>query len=531
MYTECPICRTIYRLSPPVIEHAQGVVKCRRCGEVFDSLATFRTHPYLHEDPVLEPTAREPRPVPVGDRIILVHRIGLARPASSARPERISEPEPLSLPPLEDQPEPESSKTPARPARISSLALLSGNLGLALRNIVRHRRRSALAIAAIGFGVVALIQAAGFIEWIFQAMREDAIHAHLGHIQVTVPGYSEEGTSEPFAYLLPAGAPERQEIEALAHVRTVAPRLAFNGLISIGDTTVSFLGEGVDPHREETVSRRVTIVEGGNLSSIDAREIILGAGLAENLGASPGDDLVLLVTPASGGMNAVEVRVTGIFRTASKAFDDVAVRIPFAVATDLMQVSGAHRWVVLLEETEQTNETLAYLRARFPSEAHRLQFTPWYELAEFYNKTRVLFGRQVNVVQLIIAVIIVLSISNTLIMSVVERTGEIGTLMALGLRRRKILQLFVGEGVLLAIIGASLGLALGVGLARLISSVGIPMPPPPGMAVGFTGEILVTWPLAAVAVATAVAATTLASVYPSWKASRLEIVDALRHNR
>ena len=115
-------------------------------------------------------------------------------------------------------------------------------------------------------------------------------------------------------------------------------------------------------------------------------------------------------------------------------------------------------------------------------------------------------------------------------MSVVERTGEIGTLMALGLKRRNILQLFVSEGVLLAIIGGSLGLALGIALANLISSVGIPMPPPPGMAVGFTGEILVTWRLAVVAVTTAVVATTLASVYPSWKASRLEIVDALRHN-
>ncbi len=530
MYTECPICRTIYRLSPSVVGHAQGVVKCRRCAEVFDSLATFRTHPYLQETTDLEPTTREPRPVPVGDRIILVHRIGLAPTVAPATVEPMPEPEELALPPLEEEPKTESSKRPVRPGRVSPLGLFSTNLDLALRNIVRHRRRSALAVAAIAFGVVALIQAAGFIEWVFQAMREDTIHAHLGHIQVTVPGYLEEGTSEPFSYLLPAGGPEKKAIEQLANVRTVAPRLAFNGLISLGDTTVSFLGEGVDPEREETVSRRVAIIQGENLSSIDAEEIILGAGLAENLGASPGDDVVLLVTTASGGMDAVEARVTGIFRTATKAFDDVAMRIPLTVASELVHVSGVHRWVVLLEDTEQTNETLEYFRVRFPSDTYNLQFNPWYELADFYNKTKVLFGRQVNVVQLIIAVIIVLSISNTLIMSVVERTGEIGTLMALGLKRRNILQLFVSEGVLLAIIGGSLGLALGIALAHLISSVGIPMPPPPGMAVGFTGEILVTWRLAVVAVATAVVATTLASVYPSWKASRLEIVDALRHN-
>jgi len=302
-------------------------------------------------------------------------------------------------------------------------------------------------------------------------------------------------------------------------------------LISVGETTVSFLGEGVDPQMERVVSRQLAIAQGENLSSVEGREVILGVGLAEDLGASVGDQAVLLVTTSSGGINAVEARITGIFQTSTKTFDDLALRVPIAVARELLRVSGSHRWVVLLEETAQTDETLEQLRSQFPIDDYNLQFIPWYELADFYSKTKRLFGRQVNVVQLIIAVIIILSISNTLIMSVVERTGEIGTLMALGVKRLGILQLFVSEGVLLAIIGSSLGLALGVALARLISAIGIPMPPPPGMAVGFTGEILVSSSLAIVSVATALVATTLASLYPSWKASRLEIVDALRHNR
>lgn len=116
-------------------------------------------------------------------------------------------------------------------------------------------------------------------------------------------------------------------------------------------------------------------------------------------------------------------------------------------------------------------------------------------------------------------------------MSVMERTSEIGTSMALGYSRKDILKLFVTEGALLGILGGSSGLVLGLVLARVISAIGIPMPPPPGMAWGFTGEILVTWRLTLDALSLAFGTTLLASVYPAWKASRMLIVDALRHSR
>ena len=136
-----------------------------------------------------------------------------------------------------------------------------------------------------------------------------------------------------------------------------------------------------------------------------------------------------------------------------------------------------------------------------------------------------------QIVQIIVALIIILSISNTMIMSVLERTSEIGTLMAIGYKRRMILQLFLSEGLLLGLIGGLLGVITGTALAVVISGIGIPMPPPPGMEVGYSGKITITWSLAAGILTLAVLTTLLGSVYPAWKASRLEIVDALRHNR
>ena len=129
---------------------------------------------------------------------------------------------------------------------------------------------------------------------------------------------------------------------------------------------------------------------------------------------------------------------------------------------------------------------------------------------------------------MIIAVIILLSISNTMMMAVMERTSEIGTIMALGTPRKSVMSLFVTEGLILGVLGVLVGVLLGYILASVISYLGIPMPPAPGMAESYVARILLTWGLV-IESSTIVLLTTLAaSIYPSWKASRMVIVDALR---
>jgi putative ABC transport system permease protein len=402
------------------------------------------------------------------------------------------------------------------------------DLGLAARNLRGRPWRGALALATIGGGVVAYLLAAGFIHSIFEEMRESTIHSQLGHIQITRPNYLHEGLGDPYRYLLPR---DSGAVAATGDrgIRTVAPRLAFNGLISKGDATLSFIGEGIDPRREAPITRAITIVGGKDLTDIAGDAVLLGEGLAANLDAGPGDTVVLLATIAGGGVNAVELEVGGVFATISKAYDDTALRAPIDVARRLMRVDGATSWVVLLDRTRDTEASAARLRAALP--AKEFEIIPWSELADFYNKTVELYSRQVGVVRILIALIVVLSISNTMSMAVMERTGEIGTLMAMGVRQRRVLSLFVWEGVLLGIVGGALGVLLGVAMAEIISAIGIPMPPPPGMARGYLGRILISPALALDAFGLALATTLIASVYPAWKASRMNIVDALRHQR
>ncbi|MDO8311058.1 MAG: FtsX-like permease family protein [Sideroxyarcus sp.] len=404
------------------------------------------------------------------------------------------------------------------------------NLLIAARNLARNRRRALAALLTVAVGVISIVLADGFAQWIFWAMRESTIQSQLGHIQVVRPGFHAAGAADPFKYLLPENSLVRKVIDTTPGVKLVAPRLALTGLISHGETTVSFMAHGVDPKKEAELSMALRIVEGRNLDDGTAKEVILGRGLARNLGIGPGGTVALLATASGGGINAIEAKVSGVFVSANQAYDDSALRLPIGLAQSLLRVNGAHVWLVLLNDTERTDDFIKQFRASFPASANKLEFVPWYQQADFYNKTVALFSQQMNVLRLIIGCIIVLSISNMLVMNVLERTGEIGTLLAIGFKRKKILQLFAIEGLLLGLAGASLGLITGYGLAELISAIGIPMPPPPGMEEGYTGEIRITLNVMMNAFLIAFITTALAGVYPAWKASRLQIINALRHN-
>lgn len=403
------------------------------------------------------------------------------------------------------------------------------DLWLAMRSVLRQGRRTMIAIGAVSFGVIAMILSAGFIEWLMEGMRESTIKSQLGHVQVVRPGYVERGTSDPYGFVIEGEDDARRKVEAGDHVKVVAPRLSFNGLASKGDNTLAFLGQGVSARAESVLSSSVTISRGRNLSPDGANEMIMGRGLAANLGVQVGDTVVLMTTTAAGNINAVEAPVVGIFVSVSKEYDDSALRMPIALAQQLVRVNGAQQWLVLLDDTDRTDDKLEELRAQLPSTTFEL--VPWYRLSDFYNKTRDLFASQVNVVQIIILMIIVLSISNTLSMSVMERIAEIGTCMALGLTRARIRRIFMSEGIMLGLVGGVIGVVVGCILALGISAVGIPLPPPPGMEQGFDGEIRLTVPIVAKALAIAVGSAFVSSLYPAWRASRMNIVDALRQSR
>jgi putative ABC transport system permease protein len=400
---------------------------------------------------------------------------------------------------------------------------------LALRNLFRHRVRSLVTLSAIAFSTIVLVIAAGFVQQIFVDLRDATIETGLGDIEVVRKGYFEHGVADPYAYLLPDKAPELALIEATPHVTAVATRLAFSGLMSLRDSTLSFVGLGVEPAKERIVSRNLTFLEGGDFVADGVGQVLVGQGLAANFGMHAGDRVVILGNSTTGSVNAIEATVRGIFSTQVRAFDEVAIRVPLVSARRLLKTTGAHVWVVSLDDPEHVDEVAADLKARL--DPARFDVVRWIDLADVYTKTVTFMNGELGAIRVLMAMIVILGVTNMLIMNVLERTGEIGTLMALGSRRRAVVALFMTESIYLGLIGGAAGVVLSVVLAKIISAIGIPMPPPPGRTAAYLGSVLISSANLLFAFCVALVTTVLAALYPARKASRLVIVDALRVNR
>ena len=224
-------------------------------------------------------------------------------------------------------------------------------------------------------------------------------------------------------------------------------------------------------------------------------------------------------------MNSLDFIVIGVFRSLSKEYDARTVRVPLRAAQELTAASGVNSVVVLLADTDLTLRSRTNIEARLPP---GFEIKTWQELADFYNNAAALYQRQFGVLQGIILVMVLLSVANSVNMTLYERTPEFGIMRALGRTGRDVFRLAVLETALLGVIGATLGVAAGTILAWIISAIGISMPPPPNSESGFIASVQVVPAVLAAAFGLGLVATITASLGPARRLARMPVVEALR---
>lgn len=399
-------------------------------------------------------------------------------------------------------------------------------LGLALRNVFRQRARSAATLAAISIGVAGLILAGGFVKDIFVQLGEAIIHSQTGHIQITREGYREGKNRAPEAYLIEEPDSFKQKLEAQPGVDRVLARLSFAGILNNGKRDLGIIGEGVEPGGEAALGTYLRFIEGRALEDKDIDGIVVGQGVAKSLGLKVGQRITLVMTLSQGAVNTLDFELVGVFQSFSKEFDARAVRIPLSSARDLMDTRAAHVMVMVLKDTNATNPVTTSLRASLAGQ--KFDIAPWKELSDFYEKTLNLYDRQFGVLRLIILLMVLLSVANSVNMTLFERTREFGTMLAIGDRPGVVFRLIMTESFFLGLIGAALGMTLGCAGGWAISAVGIPMPPPPNANLGYTAVIRLLPADILTAGSIGFAAACLATLLPARRASRLSVVDALR---
>lgn len=399
---------------------------------------------------------------------------------------------------------------------------------LALRNVFRHRLRSGITLAAIAFGVAGLILSGGFVQDMFYRLGEVIIHSQTGHVQIGKTGFFSYGSRSPEKYIIESPNEIKQAIAQWRGVSDVLGRMQFSGLLNNGRTDFSIIGEGIEPAREAKLGVYMAITAGRQLDEKDRFGILLGQGVADALKLAPGDPVTVVVNTAEGAMNTLDFEVVGVFQSFSKDYDARAIKIPLAAAQELLATRGMNVLVVSLERSRDTPAIVA--SAQTLAAGRGLDVKAWTELNDFYEKTVELYDRQFGVLQLIILVMVLLSVVNSVNMSLFERIGEFGTMRAVGDRGRKIFALVMVEGAILGLVGAVLGVLAGAAVALAISAIGIPMPPPPNSNLGYTAAIRLAPAVVVSAFFTGWLATVLASIPPAWRVSRIPVVDALRQN-
>jgi putative ABC transport system permease protein len=399
---------------------------------------------------------------------------------------------------------------------------------IALRNVLRQKTRTVMTLAAIICGVAGIILGSGWVNDIFVQLGEALIHSQSGHIQIYTKGYYAAGSRAPEKYLIPNPDDIKQDIGKLEAIDTAMARLNFTGLLNNSRTDVPVLGEGVEPDNEAKLGSFVRIVKGRRLTDKDAFGMVIGQGVAHSLKLSPGDRVTLLANTLEGALNSLDVEVVGVFQSFSNEYDARAVKVPLAAAQELLGTKGVNAIVVSLKKTADTDRVAIWLKEKMTPLG--MEIKTWVELNDFYEKTVELYKRQFGVLQFIILIMVLLSVANSVNMSVFERVGEFGTMMSLGSRSDQVFRLVLTESVLLGLIGTCIGVILGIVIGLIISAVGISMPPPPHGSVGYTARIqILPWTLL-MAFAIGFCATVLAALLPAKRVSRTPIVDALRQN-
>lgn len=399
-------------------------------------------------------------------------------------------------------------------------------LDFAVRNTLRNRRRSLVTVSVAALGTAAILVAGGFALSTYESLAQ--MSARLsGHLILGQPAQFERDEDTPLQHGLDDPVALAGQLRVDPDVRFVLPRITFSGLVSNGDKSTVMLASGIDPDSEFAVKGPFLKVVAGDVLSSGSKEaeVMLGEALAKSLKAGPGTSLTLLASTTEGALNAIDVRVKGIFATGTPEIDKRAVMTDIATAQRLLVTDRVSTFGVYLNRMTDTPGAQARLATAFPE----LTVQTWLDQAAMYKSVRALYNIIFGALGTIIGVIVVFVVANAMAASIVERTREIGTLRTLGTLPSQLLRSLSLEGLVLGGCGAVIGAAVAACISVFLYLVPVQMPPPPGRSTGYPLVVSIDAGLYAAVAAAMVALAMLASAWIARRTVNRPLVAALAH--
>jgi putative ABC transport system permease protein len=413
---------------------------------------------------------------------------------------------------------------------------------LAWRNVWRNKRRTALCVAATVFAVALVVISLAMQMGTHEKMIEDGVRLHSGHVLITGVGYLENRTLEHFVRL---DADIERVLDAQPEVVGWAPRVSSFALLSKGNASQGAILLGVDPEREASVTSLPQRVRAGAfLRQGGSREVVLGERLADSLGAALGDEIL-----AYGAAYSLETAyelftVVGLLRLPEPELERSLALISLAEAQEFLVYGERVTEIAVLAKSSAAAVPLQVLLRRelgrsakaLPNAgpADEVEVHGWEKSLPELRNLVLLDDAGMYLMLLVLVVVVAFGILNTILMAILERTRELGMMMALGLRPIAVFRMVYWESVFMAGVGVAIGLALALPTVLYLTGHPIELTGEAmeGMTEMFGMEPIVTFKLTAAnplgAAATILLVGALASLYPALRACRGRPVDALR---
>ncbi|HEX7796759.1 MAG TPA: FtsX-like permease family protein [Vicinamibacterales bacterium] len=463
-------------------------------------------------------------------------------------------------------------------------------LKIAARNLFRNTRRSVTTLGTITIGAAAVLVFGAYITYIQYGVQTNAVQ-RTGHLQVFRKGYFALGTAAPGAWGIDHYSTVlgliRQDPTLRTLTTVVTPIQSLAGIAGNFDnnTSKTFVGVGFVPSERDRMEQwdeygtEPRGLKRSGLTDDDLSRGVTGIGLVRILGlcnrlhldhcppqpAQPSPDLAgeeslpplanladlasrdkpavdagasvaptldLLAATAGGAPNVVSLQIANVEAQPWKELDDNYVGMNIGLAQNLIYGRGEHKAtgiVVQLHRTQDLNVARSRLLALFREHGLDLEVRDFTELNPQYNQIIGLFASIFSFITTIIGVVVLFTVSNATSMSVIERTGEIGTTRAMGVRRQGIRKQFLVEGSLLGAIGATAGVVLAQIVAYAVNHLGLTWTPPnAGAPVPLRLYTNGSYALIALTWMGLLVVSALAALIPANRAARMPVVDALR---
>lgn len=357
-------------------------------------------------------------------------------------------------------------------------------LTLALRNLFRHQRRTVLTAAALVLGIALMVLGRAWTAAMEKAVVEPAKDSTLGHVQVYAADAAADEGGE-VSFITPQNnyrlVPEPRQV--IARALAAEPRLAaglsrlmVGALLSSGDESMEGILIGIDPAAREAVYPALALREGRHFREGE-KGVLLNRGVARKLGVGVGGTVIALGNTSDGRMSAVKLTVTGIWWVKGlEAYEWGACYADLAAVQELMDTPDQAGVLVLRQKDPRQDAAplAAALNAAFRRDGIEAVARTWEEMGGPFIGGMTLTRFVANIMDMVMTMIVAAGVLNTALMSVFERTREVGTLRAVGARRSRVLVLYLSEAVLLGLGAAALGGALGAGLVVFFGRYGIP---------------------------------------------------------